>query len=522
MSDKGTNSRSIETMAYDILIKNGRVMDPFTRVDAIANVGIKDGKIAAIVPITQRLNGDKTIDATDLVVAPGFINIHGHGSGNGVGGEFHVRDGITTEITGNCGRSGAWDESSGAPNLPAYPLADFFETVEQQGLVVNVACYTGHITLREALGLTDPYKPPTNEQLAKMVRLVCKEMEAGASGITFAPFYGPGCTYEEMVTLAKEVSRLGGCAASHPRSMLPGQDIEAIIEALNTAREADVPFILSHMGGPTIVPRSSGIALELLTEAREKGLKIATDFHGYDAASTFLNFPPFDPPIENLLEAMSIKISDMGVVSTVVIDNKVFMKAGEAFSSPDQWNFVRGKIKSGQIPDPFWIGRIYRPHKIFLWLSSPLCMIENDWAIGIDPVTGKYRGHPRGAGSFARFLGYWVRQRGVCDLMTALSKTSTMAATWLGLDKKGRIQVGCDADLTLFHPDKVIDGATYTEPGQPSHGIPYVIVNGIVVVDNGELTGALAGKAIRRTWKVPGVLPELGHLPRMGIENLRC
>jgi len=512
---------SLGGATYDIVINSGRVMDPLTRVDATATVGIKDGKIAAIVPVEQRLAGDKVIDATGLVVAPGFINIHGHGSGNGVGGEFHVRDGITTEVTGNCGRSGNWDESSGAAEQPGHPLADLFSTLEQQGLIINVASFVGHITLREAVGLTDAFAPVTEEHIARMVDLAAQDMETGAMGITYGVMYCPGTTYQEMVALAKEVSWLGGCAASHVRHPFPPpKDIESIAEAIDMARETNIPFILSHMGGPTLAPRSTGIALELLAEAQEEGLKIATDFHGYDATCTNLGAAIFETPLEQLLSGLNAKLSDMEVGSTIVIDGKVFMKAGEAFATTDQWDFVRGKLKAGEIPDPFVIGHVYRPAKIFLWLSFPLTMVENDWAIGVDPVTGRYRGHPRGAGSFAKFLGYWVRQRGVCDLMTALSKTSTMAAVWLGLDKKGRVQVGCDADLTLFHPDKVIDKATYVDPGQPSSGIPYVIVNGVVAVDNGELTGELAGKIIRRTWKVPGVLPELGRLPRSGVENI--
>lgn len=134
-----------EELSYDIAINNGRVMDPLTRVDASANIGVKDGKITSIVSTEQHLIGVKTVDAKGLVIAPGFINIHGHGTGSGPGGEFHVRDGITTEITGNCGMSGGWsgstDRSSEALVRPAFPLADWFTSLESEGLIVNVASY---------------------------------------------------------------------------------------------------------------------------------------------------------------------------------------------------------------------------------------------------------------------------------------------------------------------------------------------------------------------------------------------
>jgi N-acyl-D-amino-acid deacylase len=339
-------------------------------------------------------------------------------------------------------------------------------------------------------------------------------MEAGAVGITYGPFYAPGSSYEEMLALAKEVSRLDGCAASHIRTppRRPMADMESLNEALNTAREADLPFIISHMGAPHVGRKSTGTAMEFILEAREEGLQVATDCHPFDAYQTGLAAATFETPRSDY--------SDIEVATTVVINGEVVMKAGEPFSSPEQFHSIRDRVKSGEIPDPSVIGRLYPLHKTFMWLSAPITMVENDGAIRIDPATGKYSGHPRSAGSFARFLGYWVRERGVCDLMTALSKTSTMAAFWLGLEQKGRVQVGYDADLTLFNVDEIIDRATYTEPGQPSKGIPYVIVNGVLAVEDGELTGKQAGQVIRRTWKIPGALPPLGRLPRHGIDSL--
>lgn len=506
---------------YHVVIHGGRVMDPLTRTDVVANVGIKNGRIAAILPQEQRLEGKVSIDATGLVVAPGFINIHGHGTGDGVGAKFHVLDGITTEISGNCGFSGLYDEEKGPSDQPARLLFEFFGDLEEKGLVTNLASFAGHITLRNLAGVPDVFTPSTEDQIKEMVQLLAQEMEAGALGISFGPFYGPGTTYEEMVILATEASKLGGGASSHVRHSIAPLDVEAIVEAINTAREAGIPFIISHLGGPTYGPNSSGAALELIVEALEEGLKIITDCHPYDAFCTGLGAAVFDQiPLEQLLEAVSAKMSDLRVASTVVIDGEIVLEAGERFSSTEQWELVRGRLKAGEIADPGVIGHFYKSHKTRLWYSFPYTMVENDGLITIDSVTGKLVGHPRGAGSFARFLGYWVRERGVCDLMTALAKTSTLAAVWLGLDGKGRVQVGSDADITLFDPQRVIDRATYLEPGIPSSGIPYVIVNGVVAVSEGKLTGELAGQVIRRTWKVPGDLPSFNLLPGAGVEAL--
>jgi N-acyl-D-amino-acid deacylase len=388
-------------------------------------------------------------------------------------------------------------------------------------MTINLASFMGHITLREVVGVTDYQTPSTGEQLNRMLELAIREMEAGALGISFGPFYGPGTTYEEMVALSKKVSSLGGCAASHARNATPPEDVEAVVEAISTAREADIPFIISHMGGPTFGHKSTGAALELITEAWEEGLKVISDFHPYDAFCTFLAAAVFDAsPVDRFLELVDARISDIEAAGSIVIDGEIVMKAGEAFTSVEQFNALREKVKASEIPDPFIIGHVYKPHKTWLYYSFPYTMVENDGSIYIDPTTGKYAGHPRGAGSFARFLGYWVRERGVCDLMTALAKTSTLAAVWLGLENKGRVSVGADADLTLFDPETIVDKATYAEPGIPSGGIPYVILNGVLTVAEGELTGNTGGKVIRRTWTIPGKLLDQGGLPGAGVEDL--
>lgn len=504
-----------ETAYYDIVINYGRVIDPISGYDGLANVGIKTGKIIAIVPAGQKLNGSKEIDATGLVVAPGFINIHGHGRGRGTDGEFHVRDGITTEIAGNCG-------DSGYINDPKHSFAEFAAMAEKEGLLINIATYIGHNTLREMVGVPSYRTPATPEQTAKMVAMLRQDMKDGALGVSFGPFYGPGCTYEEMLALAKVAAEYGGCASSHVRdAYTPGGAVESVNEAINTAREAKIPFIISHTGGgPTVVPRSSGPVLEAIYEARQQGLKLGMDLYGYEAQLTYLGAAIFDYPLELLALIMEVKISDLSVANTVIIDGKEVIKAGERFSSIDQFNFVRNKVKKGEIPDPWEVGYLYKPAKLSFWMSNPLVMIENDNFIEIDEVTGKYYGHPAGSGAFAHFLGYWVREQGVCDLRTALARTSSDAASFLGLDKKGRVQVGCDADLTIFDAGRIIDKSTYTDPGQPSAGIPYVIVNGVVAVDNGNLTDAKSGQVIRRNWTVPGDYPNLGNQPAISVEAL--
>ena len=500
-----------ETNYYDIAINNGRVIDPLTGFDGLANVGIKDGIITAIVPSAQKLNGAREIDAAGLVVAPGFINIHSHISDLGDGGApLYIQDGITTEVTGNCGI------------LRDVTFSKYAERAEQEGLYANVAVLIGHNSMREAVGVPNYRTPATPEQLAKMADMLRQGMKDGAIGVSFGPFYGPGATYSEMLALAKVAAEYGGCAASHDRdAYTPGGAVKAVNEAISTARDANIPYIISHTGGgPTVVPRSSGPVLEAIYEGMDEGLRLGIDWYGYDAFLTELGAAIFDYPPEMLMQLMESQVSDLEVPSTVVIDGKVYMQAGERFSSIEQFLYVRKKVKDKEIPDPMLVGHLYKPAKQKFWMSNPYVMIENDCTMTVDKVTGKYAGHPKDAGAFAHFLGYWVRQQGVCDLRTALARTSGMAAHWLGLDKKGRVQVGCDADLVLFNPATVIDKSTYIEPGQASYGIPYVIVNGVLAVDNSELTGDKAGKIIKRTWNVPGLYPNLSGLPPMSISAL--
>ncbi|MFA5063868.1 MAG: amidohydrolase family protein [Dehalococcoidia bacterium] len=499
------------TTYYDIAINNGRVIDPLTGFDGMANVGIKDGVIAVIVTSSQKLSGAREIDATGLTVAPGFINIHSHITdlGNG-GGPLYLQDGITTEISGNCGILGQ------------VTFSKFAEQLEQEGLYANVATYVGHNSMREAVGVPNYRTPATPEQLVQMEEMLRQGMQDGAIGVSFGPFYGPGASYPEMLALAKVSAEYGGCAASHVRdAFTPGGAVKAVNEAISTAREANIPFIISHTGGgPTVVPRSSGPVLEAIYEGMDEGLKLGIDWYGYDAFLTELGAAIFDYPPEMLMQLMESQVSDLEVPSTVVIDGKVYMQAGERFSSIEQFLYVRQKVKSKEIPDPMLVGHLYKPAKQKFWMSNPYLMIENDCTMTVDKATGKYAGHPKDAGAFAHFLGYWVRQQGVCDLRTALARTSGMAAYWLGLDKKGRVQVGCDADLVLFDPGTIIDKSTYTEPGQASYGIPYVIVNGVLAVDNSKLTGARAGKVIKRTWTVPGLYPNLSGLPPISVSAL--
>ena len=506
---------------YDIAINNGMVCDPSTRFYGRANVGISNGVIKKVTDSNERLVGQHEIDASGLTVAPGFINIHGHDSGTGVGAEFHVRDGITMECTGNCGKSGTFFEIAGVKPRPLFPISDFFSTIEGEGLIINAGSFIGHNTLRESAGATDPQKAATPEQLKKMLDLVKQELDAGGLGLSFGPFYAPGATFEEMKATAIQAEKLGGGASMHVRDATPPKDILAVEEAIRISSESSIPLTISHRGGSIVTRRNTGIALELIATARQNGIKVVTDQTPFTAGTAIIGGEFFNQPMEPLAKLMDVEVSDMGCPTTVVINGKTVIKANERFSSFEQFYTVRDNVRNGTIPEPTLLFHLHRSEFIWIYYSAPFTMVENDDAIYWDINTGKYGGHPRGAGAFSHFLGYWVRERAVCDLITGVGKCTIQPAMFLGLQKKGRVQEGCDADITIFDPKTVMNGSNYLEPGIPPIGIPYVIVNGVITVHQGKLTGSKSGKIIRRNWKVPGELPDISRVPETSVSALQ-
>ncbi len=514
-----------EKTTYDIVIFNGRIMDPFTRTDVMANMGIQEGKIAVIVPVDQMLSGDSVIDASGLVVAPGFINIHGHEGIIDKTMEVSVRDGVTTIIGGNCGGGSVTEEGE------VVNLAEYFDQLEQKGMYSNYATFAGQQSLRRAVGLPDLHTKATSAQIEKIVKLLEEDLKAGSLGISFGPFYNRDMTYEEMLASAKKSADYGGGSSIHVRYAAPVRpnpsdeplNIQAIREGIQLGKDADLPLIISHNGGPNLGQVNAGMALQVIYAAMEEGAKLISDVHPYDAFATLISAPVWEVfPLDMQLDWVGVTISDISIGSTITLDGKTFMEALEPFSSIDQFYYVRGKVVAGEIPEPGIIGHFYPGHMTLTWMQAPFVMIENDGFVDRDPKTGQFIAHPRIAGSFAKFLGYWVREKGVCDLMTGLSKASTMAAVWLGLDNKGRINVGADADIVIFDPLTIIDKATYEPEGclNPPEGLPHVIVNGVLVVKDGELTGQKTGETIRRTWKVPGILVNHGILPGNRIQDL--
>jgi dihydroorotase len=457
---------------YEVVIAGGRVMDPASGYDRVANVGLANGRVAAIA--TERLAGRRTLDARGLVVAPGFIDILARPTVHREGQLFKVTDGVTAVL--------------GMHGGPA-AIPPWYTAREQAGSLHHFGTTVGHagsVTggpedagLREKAGVTDPYKAADEAQIAEMVRIGDRALRDGAIGVGFGLEYVPGASRLETIELFRLAARHGVSSHLHVRfsdPIPPGTNFEALEEVIAAMALSGAPAQIVHInstGGTWTMSKS----LELLDLARKRGLDLAADVYPYTAWSTGLSSARFDP---GFLENFRIGYGDIEVVTT-----------GERLSEE---TFKKYRAQGGVNV----IAHAMPAEELILALKHPHVMI------GSDGVIESGRGHPRGAGTFARVLGQFVRDQGVLTLMQALRKMTIMPARRLekavpGMRRKGRLSVGADADITVFDPATVRDRATFQNPAQTSEGIRHVVVAGVpVVVDGAVQEGVKPGKAIRR------------------------
>jgi N-acyl-D-amino-acid deacylase len=525
---------------FDLIIRGGYILDGSGAEAFEADIGISENYIKEIGQILS-VRGKSVIEAKDLVVCPGFIDAHDHTDVEllvNPKAESSIRQGITTLVSGNCGGSPfpiaeeIYEESK--ENLKELYQLDltwrdingFFSRLEEKGIALNYSTLVGQGAIRgAAMGFND--RPPSQEELEKMKKMVAENIESGAVGLSTGLEYAPGsyAKADEIIELCKVVAQNGGVYATHMRD--EGDELlESLDETIDVARKTGVSVEISHL--KIAYPRNwhkIDAALVKIEEAKKNGISIFCDRYPYIAGSTGLSFyfPLWaregttdeflaklkDPALESRLRAhvaeqeKKLGSWDKVVISSVVTEkNKIF----------EGKSVLEGAKKTGKSPYDFMKDLLIEERNrvgmvIFMMkeenlkriLAHPLVGVGSDGS-AVAPYGLLHRGkpHPRHYGTFPRVLGKYVREEKIVPMPEMLKKITSIPAQKFGFGKRGTLKSGYFADIVIFDPDKVIDKATWTDPHQYPEGIEYVLVNGKVVIKEGDHTGDLPGKVLRK------------------------
>lgn len=462
---------------FDLVLNGGRVINPESGLDAVRNVGINDGKVAAISE--NKLSGREVLDVSGLVVAPGFIDLHAHGQ-DLESSKLQAADGVTTQL--EC-EIGVW------------PVGDWYRSKEGKALI-HYGATSGHLPARVYLmhGLkighsatlppeeraklaTGEYahKPATDEQIEKLADYVSQGIDEGALGVGMGIAYTPKASGQEVLRIFRAAAAKGAPVFTHMRGreetdaneLAPLQEV--IANAVASGAGLHICHLNSSMGGDI----RAGLAM--IEAARARGLDITTEAYPYTAGSTLIQSALFD-------DWESYVDEDFGIYEWPATGERLTRATFGKYRAQGGWVIIHD-MKEGNIT---WA------------MGQPSVIVASD---GVPFVNG--RAHPRGAGCFARVLGFYSREQKALTLAEAIRKMTLAPAQRLekiapAMKNKGRVKVGADADLTIFDANKIRDRATFMEPAQPSAGVHHVIVGGTFVVRDAKLIdGVYPGQPIR-------------------------
>jgi len=477
MSARSGASNAAET--YDLVIANGRVMDPESGLEAVRNVGIRAGKIAAIS--SSQLEGKQTIDAKGLVVAPGFIDLHEHGQ-EPRNYQFQAHDGLTTSLELEAGTDDVdkWYAAREGKSLINYGVSIGHIPVRNRILTkTNSENGLGGKASAEEMAARDAaaHREATPEELAQIKEALEQGFRSGALAEGMGINYTPGASHWEIVEAFRVAAKYGASVHVHLRyagGKEPETGLSALEEVVAAAAATGAPLHVVHITSMGLKYTPQLIAM--VEGARKSGLDVTTECYPYTAGSTYLQSAVFDPGWQ---EKLQISFHELQWADT-----------GERLTAEtfETYRKKGGIVVIHSIPE----------EAARTAIANPIVMIASDGM----PITGA-KVHPRGQGTFSRVLGHFVREERTLDLMTALKKMTLMPAQRLEkrapvFKGKGRIRVGADADITVFDANRVIDKATYEKPLEHSEGIQFVVVNGVPVVKEGQLVdGVFPGRAAR-------------------------
>ncbi len=533
-----------ELKTYDILIKNGQVLDGSGKPSFIGDIAINSDTIAAIGSL-KNAKGLKEIDATGLAVSPGFINMLSWSTESLIvdgKSESDIRQGVTLEVMGEGWSMGPLNEEMRQEQLSIQKdykydikwttLGEYLEFLEEKGIATNVASFVGATTLR-VHEIGEANRPPTPEELENMKALAKIAMEEGAMGIGSSLIYAPAfyADTQELIELCKVAAEYDGMYISHMRSE-GDYWLEAIDELLQIANEADIRAEIYHLkaGGKANWSKWQ-TAIAKIDSARNAGLHITTDMYNYTAGATGLDaaMPPWVQ--EGGYGDWARRLQDPAIRKRVIQEMKakgdgwenLYFAAGSpeklilnGFRS-DSLRYLTGKtlgevarMRSTSpeetaidlvVQDSSRVGTVYflmSEENVKKQIALPYMSFGSD-APSIAPVEPftNYNPHPRTYGNFSRLLGKYVREEKVISLEEAVYKLSGLPANNLKIKKRGTLAVGNYADVAIFNPETIIDKSTFEDPHQFSEGMVHVIVNGEQVLKEGEHTGATPGRVVR-------------------------
>jgi N-acyl-D-amino-acid deacylase len=529
---------------YDVLIRNGRVIDgagnPWTQAD----VGIIGDRITFIGHASDSVTARRTIDARGLIVAPGFIDMLGQSEMSLLIDKqaySKLTQGVTTEVTGEGESIAPQTEATIAAQkdftdhfhltIDWTNLGDYFTRLARQGSGVNLGTYVGAAQVREAV-IGRENRPPTADELAQMKQYVEDAMQEGALGLSTALIYAPGsyAQTDELIELAKVAAQYGGIYASHMRSE-GDNEVQAMEEAFRIGREAHIPVEIFHLkvAGKAYWGKMSD-RIRMIEDARASGIDVTANQYPYLAGATSLGASI--PPKYHAggADAMVARLKDSAVRAQIRRDLEAPSKEFESLwrlSGPEnvlvnsvlnpELKKFEGKrvseIAAMQKKDPLDAlldvviadhdntGAIYfmmSEDDMKLALKQPWVSVGTDYGeVAPTGPLAEGKAHPRAYGSFPRILGRYVREQRVLTMEEAIRKFTSLAAQRVHLRERGELRPGWFADVTIFDPQTVNDRATYEDPAQPSVGIQYVLVNGVLSLDQGRLTGQVGGRPLR-------------------------
>ena len=527
-------------MMCDVLIVGGRVVDGTGNAWVMADVAVKADRIMDVGKLDS-LQAERVIDATGLVVCPGFIDVHSHGDAHLLvtsGAEAKVMQGITTMVSGHCGTSSA---PLKGPLFPARTamlyrasgdwstFKEFYGRLEERGIAINLASFVGNGNIRASvLGLDS--RRPTKEEFEEMKKLVAEAMEQGAVGLSTGLVYPPSsfATTEEIIGLAEVAATYGGIYSTHVRGMAR-PIFQAVKEALEIGERASLPVQVSHLNpGPAAWGKAPEL-VALVEEARDRGLDVTVDtlVHNesvFKGGSLLPNWASEgglaslverigDPDTRQKIKTDSLQFGDRyggSVASGLMQDgrwDKIWItmpkrlncmslaELATAMNRKDPYDVLLDLIveEKGNIAG---VSEPYLQSDVDYTVAHPLCMPETD-DLPVAPDGPVPPMHTRAFGSFAKLLGYYVREKHILTLEEAIRKATSFPAQRIGLEGRGLLRKGMFADIAIFDPHTVAERGTREHPAQYPEGIRFVLVNGQPVVDGGKPTSVRSGRVLR-------------------------